>query len=241
MTRKKIIGVSANEMEDSGEKLHNLPINYLPAGYVRGIQQAGGLPILLPIGTEEDAIDYVSQIDKLILTGGQNVNPKWYKEDLMFDSSLMLTKRDEFELALIKEALAQKKPIFAVCRGLQLINVALGGTLYQDLSQSDPTVVKHMQNPIPRQQPVHKIRTMKNSVLRTIYGEETYVNSFHFQGIKDLAPCLKIGAVSEDNIIEGIEINSDEMTILGVQWHPDFAYEELEQERQIFQFVVNEL
>ncbi|MDT2815500.1 gamma-glutamyl-gamma-aminobutyrate hydrolase family protein [Vagococcus carniphilus] len=241
MTKKPIIGISANEVEDSGEKLHNLPINYLPAGYVRGVQLAGGLPILLPIGTKEDAIEYVTQIDKLVLTGGQNVNPKWYQEELSFDASLMSTKRDEFELALINETMRQKKPIFAVCRGLQLINVALGGTLHQDLSQRTPEPVIHMQDPIPREEPTHKIRTEEGSSLRQIYGENTSVNSFHFQSIKELAPSLKVAAISEDNIIEGIESNSTISPILGVQWHPDFAYEAMEQEREIFKFVVNEL
>lgn len=241
MTKKPIIGISANEVEDSGEKLHNLPINYLPAGYVRGVQLAGGLPILLPIGTKEDAKEYIAQIDKLILTGGQNVNPQWYQEELTFDANLMSTKRDEFELALIDEAIKQGKPIFAVCRGLQLVNVALGGTLHQDLSKRTTEQVIHMQDPVPREEPTHRIRTEEGSILRRIYGEKASVNSFHFQSIKKLAPTLKITAISEDNVVEGIESTTNIVKILGVQWHPDFAYETMEQERKIFKFVVKEL
>lgn len=238
---KKIIGISANETEDSGEKLHNMPINYLPAGYVKGIQLAGGLPLLLPVGTKEDAKLYINKIDKLVLTGGQNVNPKWYGEKREFNADLMLTSRDEFELALIEEALIQNKPIFAVCRGMQLLNVALGGTLYQDLSQRKPETVIHMQDPVRRQVATHSVTTNDNSVVRVIYGLKTMVNSFHFQAIKDLGKGLKITALSEDNIVEAVESTMRNQRIVGIQWHPDFAYEELKQERQMFRFVVDEL
>lgn len=241
MTKKPVVGISANDIADSGDKLHNLPISYIPSGYVKGVQLAGGLPLLLPLGTKEDAKMYVSQIDKLILTGGQNVNPKFYNETPIFDHSLMMTARDEFEMALIEETLKQKKPIFAVCRGLQLLNVTLGGTLFQDISTRENQKVTHMQDPIPRQVPTHKIQTENDSILREIYGEETSVNSFHFQSIKDLATPLKLTAVSEDQIVEGVESVNKEQRLLGVQWHPDFSYEELEQERRMFQYVVNEL
>ncbi|MEG0254236.1 MAG: gamma-glutamyl-gamma-aminobutyrate hydrolase family protein [Vagococcus sp.] len=239
--RKTIIGISANETEDSGEKLHHMPINYLPQGYVKGVQIAGGLPILLPIGTKEDAKLYIDQIDKLILTGGQNVDPKWYQQKPEFDANLMLTKRDEFELALIEESLKQKKPIFAVCRGMQLLNVALGGTLYQDLSKRQPETVIHMQDPVRRQVATHSIRTKENSQLEGVYGRKAMVNSFHFQSVKDLGKGLQITALSEDDIIEGFESIEQGQRLLGIQWHPDFAYEELKQERQMFRFVVNEL
>lgn len=239
--KKQIIGIAANDIEDSGDKLHNLPISYIPAGYVRGVQLADGLPILIPVGEKENAKVYIDMIDKLVLTGGQNVNPKFYNEEPIFDESLMMTKRDEFEMALIKEAILQNKPIFAVCRGLQLLNVTLGGTLHQDLSLRDDEEVKHMQDPIPRQVPTHLIQTEPDSQLREIYGETAKVNSFHFQSIKKLAPSLKVTALSEDKIVEGIESVDSKQRLIGVQWHPDFSYEELEQERNMFKFVVNDL
>ncbi|HCM88294.1 MULTISPECIES: gamma-glutamyl-gamma-aminobutyrate hydrolase family protein [Vagococcus] len=241
MTKKPIVGISANDIEDSGNKLHNLPISYIPSGYVKGVQLAGGLPVLLPLGTKQDATMYVTQIDKLILTGGQNVDPKFYNETPKFDHSLMMTKRDEFEMALIEEAMKQKKPIFGVCRGLQLLNVTLGGSLHQDISVRENQKIQHMQDPVPRQTPTHKIQTEKDSILRNIYGKTTFVNSFHFQSINQLASSLKLTAMSEDQIIEGVESISKEQRLLGVQWHPDFSYEELEQERRMFQYVVNEL
>lgn len=238
---KPIIGISLNETEDSGEKMHHLPLNYLPSGYAKGVLKAGGLPILLPVSSKEDAKAYVSQIDKLILTGGQNVNPKFYNEERTFDASLMHTKRDEFELALIEEAIKQKKPIFAVCRGLQLLNVALGGTLHQDLSRRENEEIKHMQDPIPRQEPIHKVTINKDSLISQVYGTETQVNSFHYQAIKDVAEALVVTAISDDHIIEAIESRDPNNRWIGLQWHPDFYFEEFDKEFQMFNFVVNEL
>ena len=239
--KQPIIGIAANEIEDAGETLYHLPISYTPVGYVKAVHQAGGLPLILPIGTPAMARAYVSQIDKLILAGGQNVGPELYGEEALIGEAVLAEERDTFELELIQETIKQKKPIFAVCRGMQLANVAFGGTLYQDLSEITHGSVAHMQVPIPRQIPTHKIRTERASILRHIYGEETRVNSFHFQGVKELASMFKATAYSEDGIIEGIESNDKRITFLGVQWHPDFAYEYSEQEMSIFRYAVQEL
>jgi putative glutamine amidotransferase len=238
---RPIIGIAANEVEDAGAKLYHLPISYTPAGYVKAVQEVGGLPFLLPIGTPADAKAYMQRIDKLILAGGQNVAPDLYGEKPLVAEAALASERDQFELALIYEALVQKKPIFAVCRGMQLANVALGGSLYQDVSQLSDLPIAHMQVPIAREIPTHHIRTEKASVLRNIYGEQAKVNSFHYQAVKKLAPDLKATAFSEDGIIEGVENRSSKFTFLGVQWHPDFAYEHLEQELAIFRYVVKDL
>lgn len=112
---KPIIGIAANEVQDAGDVLHHLPIAYTPLGYVRAIQQVGGLPLLVPISEPAAAKDYVSQIDKLVLAGGQDVSPKFYGQEAHQATGSGFLARDEFELALIDEALLQK-PIFAVCR-----------------------------------------------------------------------------------------------------------------------------
>ncbi|MTD38305.1 gamma-glutamyl-gamma-aminobutyrate hydrolase family protein [Erwinia sp. CPCC 100877] len=236
-----VIGIAANEIEDAGATLYHLPISYTPAGYVKAVQEAGGLPVLLPIGTLADAKAYIQRIDKLILAGGQNVTPDLYGEKPLVAEAALAGERDQFELALIYEALLQQKPIFAVCRGMQLANVALGGSLHQDVSQLNDQQIVHMQVPVSREIPTHHIRTEKASVLRTIYGAQAKVNSFHYQAVKKLAPDLKATAFSEDGIIEGIENNSSKFTFLGVQWHPDFAYDHLEQEMAIFRYVVKDL
>lgn len=237
---KKIIGIAGNEIKNAGKKLHELSITYIPAGYVKAVQEVGGLPIILPISSPLDVAQYVATIDKLILAGGQNVSPKLYGEENQVEEAGISDKRDEFELALLHEAIKQKKPIFAVCRGLQLINVALGGTLHQKII-TDEREVTHMQVPVPATVPTHTILTKKNSVLQSIYGQKTKVNSFHFQAINKISKYLSMTAWSEDGIIEGVESVHLPIKILGVQWHPDFSYEQLPQEKAIFNYVVNEL
>lgn len=239
--RRSIIGIAANEIHDAGATLYHLPVSYTPAGYVRAVQEAGGVPLLLPVGPPESAKDYIHHVDKLILAGGQNVSPKLYNETIQIVEAELFEERDQFELALIEEALAQNKPIFAVCRGMQLINVALGGSLYQKLNHFTNSSVMHMQVPVPKEIPTHKIQTQVGSILRGIYGEETKVNSFHYQAVKTLAKELKVTARSEDGIIEGIESRGPGPGILGVQWHPDFAYTHLKQEMAVFDYVVKEL
>ncbi|MGX7265802.1 gamma-glutamyl-gamma-aminobutyrate hydrolase family protein [Enterococcus crotali] len=239
--KRPIIGIAANEIKDAGAKLYHLPISYTPCGYVKAVQNAGGLPLVLPVGSPELAKAYVAQIDKLILAGGQNVSPTLYGEMIQVEEAELSNERDQFELALIEEAIAQKKPIFAVCRGLQLVNVALGGSLYQDISCLNKQNIAHMQVPIAREIPTHQIQTEEASILREIYGKATTVNSFHFQAVKKLAEELRVTALSEDGIIEGVESKDPSLAFLGVQWHPDFAYEYLEQEMAVFQYVVKEL
>ncbi|EOI06393.1 hypothetical protein UAY_00444 [Enterococcus moraviensis ATCC BAA-383] len=239
--RRPIIGIAANEIEDAGARLYHLPISYTPCGYIKAVQNAGGLPLVLPVGSPDLAKAYITQIDKLILAGGQNVSPALYGEEIQVEEAALSQTRDQFELALIEEAVAQKKPIFAVCRGLQLVNVALGGSLHQDISSLTNTKIAHMQVPVSREIPTHKIRTEDTSILRSIYGEKTTVNSFHFQAVKELAKNLKVTAFSEDGIIEGVESKDSSLTFLGVQWHPDFAYDHLEQEMKVFRYVVEKL
>ena len=239
--KKPIIGISANHTLNSGEKMEHLALSYIPDGFVRGVDRAGGVPILLPVNSPEHAKVYVSMIDKLILTGGQNIDPVNYNEDITFDPELMHQERDAFDFALFKEAMAQNKPIFGVCRGMQLINVALGGSLNQDISLREPETIKHLQDPIPGEIPTHSVTTEYGSVLRQVYGDETEVNSFHKQSLKDIAPTLKVTAMSPDNIVEGIESKEGEHPIVAVQWHPDFAYNTLEQEMRMFNYIVHSL
>lgn len=239
--KRPIIGIAANEIHDAGATLHHLPVSYTPAGYVRAVQEAGGVPLLLPVGTPDLAKDYIHHVDKLILAGGQNVSPKLYNESVQIAEAELFEERDQFELALIEQALKQHKPIFAVCRGMQMINVALGGSLFQELTHVTNSATAHMQVPVPKEIPTHKIQTESGSILREIYGKETKVNSFHYQAVKTLAKELKVTALSEDGIIEGIESRGTGPGILGVQWHPDFAYTHLEQEMAVFGYVVKEL
>jgi len=175
---------------------------------------------------------YVEMIDKLILTGGQNVHPQFYGEEKTIDSDDYNLTRDEFELALLQEALRQNKPILAICRGVQLVNVAFGGTLNQDIEG-------HWQGlPFGTS---HSIETVDGSVVSKLFGKESQVNSVHRQSIKDLAPNFRVTAVDpRDQTVEAIE-SIDEHRIIGLQWHPEFLVNEEDGNLELFEYLLNEL
>ena len=228
--KKPVIGITGNEKTHPDD---DIMMSYVAKGFVEGVKDAGGIPIILPIGDQEMASHYISLIDKLILTGGQNVDPKFYDEAKTIDSDDYHLQRDIFELALIKEAIKQKKPIFSVCRGTQLFNVAMGGTLYQDIED-------HWQD-CSAEYTTQRLVTEPDTVLREIYGEISHINSFHHQSIKDLAPNLKIAAHDpKDGIIEAVT-STDDIAFLGVQWHPEFLFENRPKDKNLFDYVVNEL
>ncbi|MDU3220882.1 MAG: gamma-glutamyl-gamma-aminobutyrate hydrolase family protein, partial [Streptococcus thermophilus] len=130
---KPIIGITANVRPNPAHE--DIKWSYAPSGFVEGVQKAGGLAILLPVSDPSEAKTYISMIDKLILIGGQNIDPKFYNEENHACEDDFFLERDLFEMALIEEATKQKKPIFSICRGTQLMNVALGGSLHQDIKR----------------------------------------------------------------------------------------------------------
>ena len=141
-------------------------------------------------------------------------------------------KRDVFEIELLKQAVANNKAILGICRGLQLINVGLGGTLYQDLSEDATAYIKHSQAAMGNQ-PSHHITVTPGSMLSTLVGSRPYVNSRHHQAVKDVAPSLQVTAIADDHVVEALE-SPDSDQILAVQWHPENMYKHHEDSRQIF-------
>lgn len=192
----------------------------------------GGLPMVITVGDKSLVQDYVETIAKLILSGGQNVHPQFYGEEKSIDSDDYNIVRDEFELALLKEALRQNKPVMAIFRGLQLVNVAFGGTLNQHIDN-------HWQG-----QPFgtsHSIRTEKGSVMECLFGQASQINSVHRQSIKDLAPNFRATAFDpRDNIIKAIEA-VDGSCIIGLQWHPEYLINEEKGNLELFQYLLQEL
>ncbi|MGX7148743.1 gamma-glutamyl-gamma-aminobutyrate hydrolase family protein [Enterococcus ureasiticus] len=236
-----IIGIAGNQIIQSVDVFNGNHVSYTPQGFVTAIQKAGGLPIVLPIGEETFAADYISQIDKLLLAGGQDISPDFFGEEPHPKLEETNRNRDIFELALIQEAIKQNKPIFAVCRGMQLINVALGGTLYQDLSLYPEWKVKHGQQPTQPQFATHDIQIETDSALYHLLGEKYRVNSYHHQAIHKLAPLLKVTARSSDGIAEAIESIDTKQRLLGVQWHPELRFDVDTKEFQLFDYFVNQL
>ena len=227
---RTVVGVAANlcPVDAEGKNIHSS----VSCRFAESIRQVGGLPLVIPVGDESVVRDYVEMIDKLILTGGQNVHPRFYGEKKTIESDDYNLVRDEFELALLKEALRQDKPILAICRGVQLVNVAFGGTLHQEIEG-------HWQGlPFGTS---HSIETVEGSVVAQLFGKESQVNSVHRQSIKDLAPNFRVTAVDpRDQTVEAIE-SIDEHRIIGLQWHPEFLVNEEDGNLELFEYLLNEL
>lgn len=237
----QIIGIAGNQIIQAVDIFNGNHVTYTPQGFVSAVQLVGGLPLVLPIGKKELAKAYIDQIDKLLLAGGQDVSPEFYGEEPHPKLEETNKNRDEFELALIQEALKQKKPILAVCRGMQLLNVALGGTLYQDLSLYPDWKVKHGQQPTQPQFATHTVNIEQDSCLHKVFGDTTQVNSYHHQALRKLGTGLRATAWSTDALVEGVESTDPSQRILGVQWHPELVYTEDIQEKALFDYFVNTL
>ncbi|MGT2799235.1 gamma-glutamyl-gamma-aminobutyrate hydrolase family protein [Streptococcus marmotae] len=227
---KPIIGISANEFLNTTDDTEPV-LSYAATTFVKAIESAGGIPLILPIVSANMAQSYINMIDKLILTGGQNVLPSYYGQEQTIDSDNYHSQRDDFELALIQEAIKQQKPIFGVCRGMQLFNVAMGGTLHQSIPNHWQTTISHT--------PVHSIYLQEENPLATVYGRQPMVNSFHRQALDQLASGLQVIGQAEDGTIEATMM-TDRAHFLGVQWHPELLYSTRTEEKALFDYLVNE-
>ncbi|MBA2781744.1 MAG: gamma-glutamyl-gamma-aminobutyrate hydrolase family protein [Rubrobacteraceae bacterium] len=192
--------------------------------YVEGVAGAGGAPVVLPPAGDERAAEAVIQsLDGLLLSGGSDLDPHYYGEEPMPELGVTLPERDAFEMALVGLALRRGIPVFGICRGMQVLNVALGGTLYQDLpSQWERDLLKHRQD-TPKWQPTHEVRVRDGSYIAEVMGRESVkVNSYHHQGVRALAEGLVVTGRSSDGVVEAVEaVDLSERWLLGVQWHAE--------------------
>lgn len=233
---KPIVGITPlfDEVKDS--------IWMLP-GYMEGIRDAGGIPIILPLDVNDEELNRVYDLcDGFLLTGGQDINPARYGKPVSEKCGVINEKKDELEAKLFRRAYSEDKIVLGICRGIHLINVELGGTLYQDLPSellSNQSVNHQMEAPYNRK--VHSVQLEKNSSLyRLLRKEEIGVNSYHHQGIKSLGKDLEVMAYAADGLIEGICSKSKKF-IWGIQWHPEYLYREDENCQNIFRMFVQEM
>ena len=202
--------------------------------YVEAVLRAGGTPVLFPaIGDMDRLSALLDRVDGLLLTGGPDIDPSEYGEVTLPCCGEISARRDAMELPLCREAIRRRMPLLAICRGLQVLCVALGGTLYQDLAEQFGTKVLHPVYHIPAD-PVHDVEVVPGTLLSTIVGPGTLaVNSRHHQGIKALENQLRVCATSADGLIEGIEI-PELPFVLGVQWHPESLSDRYPAHQRIF-------
>jgi putative glutamine amidotransferase len=188
--------------------------------YVRAVESGGGLPFVLAPGQPGDAADLLDRVDALLLTGGADVDPAHYGEAPHGKLGRVLRERDAFELALAREALRRDLPLLAICRGHQVLNVATGGTLVQDIPSELPGALDHDPD-TERWQTSHEVEILPGTRLRAILGKDKVpVNSFHHQAVKTLGAGLTLSARSADGVVEGLEMPARRF-VVGVQWHPE--------------------
>ena len=221
MGRKPVIGISCSFDYDKN-------FSFLKAGYYKAIIQAGGLPVVIPAMEQLEVVDeLLPRFDGILLPGGPDLDARLYGETNLAFNGDISPVRDAMEMHLARKAAELGKPILGICRGAQLINVAFGGTLYQDISsqcKGEP-IEKHSQD-APSWYPIHNIYLEEGSGCRSWFSANpARVNSFHHQAVKVVAPGFRIAAKTADGIVEAIE-SSDDRYIVGVQWHPETMWEQ---------------
>jgi len=201
--------------------------------YYNAVYHAGGLPLLIPLIAEDEYIeDVLNKVDGLVITGGGDINPKWYSENNDFSCEIC-NERDSLEISLAKKALNIDMPILGICRGHQVLNVAFGGSLYQDIEKYISNALDHRRSSIEEFH--HEVEIEKDTLLYEITGKTNiFVNTYHHQSVKKVAEGFSVSARSKaDGVVEAIE-KRDKKFVLGVQWHPERMYHYCEINQKIF-------
>jgi putative glutamine amidotransferase len=206
---------------------YGYPQHAVAEKYIQAVINAGGLPLLIPLGLSSDSLlELFPRLDGIVFTGGGDIAPQVYGGGQHPKVDDVDTDRDRIELALAQAAAEQGKPFLGICRGFQLVNVALGGTLYEDILDQHTGAQRHAWFPdMPRDHLAHSIKLEPDSRLARILNDiEVQVNSLHHQGVRQVAPPLQPTAVSPDGIVEGLELPGHPFGV-AVQWHPEWLQE----------------
>lgn len=246
--KPKIIGVVSDYSLNKSNKLNYSfhPVHILREQYINNLSSICSdynvVFIIIPIDSNQ-INKFVQIVDGVIITGGLDIDPKYYNQKKHPKTEEDTIERTEFEIIFFKKILENKKPILGICRGMQLINIALGGDLIQDIPSFIKTDIDHhvVKNGIGYLNKVHTIKTKKNSLIRKITNkEEFWVNSNHHQAICKLGNNIIVSAISpKDNIIEAIELKNYPKFFLAVQWHPEFV--NTDEDKKIFRYFCESL
>jgi putative glutamine amidotransferase len=234
---KSVIGVTsdfnAGDRKDMGGRE---PTYFLRARYIRAIEELGGIPLILPLVADPAARRrLLDGVDGLLLTGsGPDLPPRLYGERQRYKFPLVSERRADFELALVHQARKRDLPLLGICGGMQTVNVACGGSLFQDIPAQVPSAMDHRQK-TKAVHVSHPITVAPQSLLNKIVAQgQLMVNSSHHQSIKRVAPSLIASAVAPDGIVEAIESPTHRF-LLAVQWHPEFLFERHASHRRLFE------
>ena len=219
--RRPLIGVPTGR--EKSQRFFGLPLYIMNQTYVRTLENLGALPVLIPLQMSEATLRGIfERLDGLLLPGGEDIDPWAYGEERHAQLGSTDKERDRVEMLLTRWALEEGMPIFGVCRGVQVMNVVCGGSLYQDLTSQMPALNKHDYFPpsFERYRISHQIAIEPDSRLAHSLGAVHEVNSMHHQGIAELGAGLSVSAIAEDGLAEALEVR-DLPFVVGVQWHPE--------------------
>lgn len=227
--RKPLIGLTPAHDTDNND------IKMRPT-YLRALKAAGGIPVVIPLEADEEELrQLVDELDGFLFTGGPDVHPFLFGEETQVHCGNVSEARDRLEIGLLPFVLEKQKPVLGICRGIQVLNIAMGGTIWQDIfsmTKSDFPIA-HTQ-PFAYHMPSHTVSLKMGTMLREIAGMDTLrVNSMHHQAVKDLGQGLIASAYSPDDLIEAIEMPGYPFFV-GVQWHPEYLWEKNEEAFRLF-------
>lgn len=242
MCHKPLIGITCNfERKDEIGIITDMGVKkqqwqFLADNYINAVEAAGGLPIILPIYTEADTVQQlVMRLDGVIISGGNDVSPAFYGEQAESCGELE-PRRDTQDIALSRYLWEHSDiPVLGICRGMQVLNVMMGGTLYQDLRKAG--YQRHSWDESPMNLPVHRVKLEDGTRIRSIFETDcVQVNSYHHSAVRQAAEGLVIAGRSDDGVIEVMEWPGERF-FLCVQWHPEMMYDDQRQEKLFMSFV----
>jgi len=233
-----LIGIAANLLLTTVEPFPGMERSYVNHDYVKAVEGAGAVPLMLPVIQDPDLIRrQVAAMDGILLTGGYDPNPLLFGENPNRRLDFIFPEVDEHQLAVIKAASELGKPMLGICRGLQMLNIAFGGSLYQDLTLIPGSYIQHYQKS-RKDTRGHQVSLTEGTMLAGLFQETLILtNSFHHLAIKDLAPGFTVNALAPDGVIEGME-RRDGVPVLAVQWHPEMMCERYPEMQEIFRVFV---
>ena len=217
---RPVIGIVGNLLIEQGGFSPGLERSYVNNDYVAALERSGAIPVILPVVRGQDVAERQTEgVDGLLISGGYDIDPLLFGEEPRRSLEFVYRDTDIFQLRTIQTALRRNQPLLGICKGIQLLNVACGGTIYQDLSESPDSFIKHSQNR-KRACPSHTVVAEEGSLVAELLGTAFPVNSYHHQAVKDVGRGLRITSRAMDGVVESLEMEEAPFAV-GVQWHPE--------------------